>query len=69
MVSATIKITQVMDSWIVSASVREDFNGLDEHDYSHSGAVLPIVDDEAEADALTALLSALGRWVAVTSLA
>jgi hypothetical protein len=68
MLSATIKIVQVMDSWAILATLREDGATLDQHDYASQSTVLPLTDAEDLADALTAVLSVVSRWVAMTSL-
>lgn len=67
MLQATLRLVQVMDSWAISCVLHEDHDDPSLDDYSHSGTVLPLTEEEVLADPLTAILSAIRRWVQMTT--
>lgn len=67
MIGAMIKIDQAMDSWLISAQVYEALEPGHREWLGGHGLSLEMTEEEQSGDLLTAILSALGRWLEMTS--
>lgn len=67
MLAGQVRLTQVMDAWLVEAAVWEEHPEPLGRDYAHATYTMPLTEEEHAGDALSAVQSALSRWLRMTT--